>query len=148
MVRPRKYAEKYCVPRKDFQGWRRVLSFLKYEVNHLATNGFDLVYSSGLYDYIQAFPLDDTKGVVALTRNLFSMVKPGGSLIIGNFSHNNPRDLKFCMEYVYDWRLIYRNKEEMINFARAIPEQQIARIDVLEEQAGINYFLKIDKAGI
>lgn len=148
MAKPRKFTKKYCVPRKDFQGWRRILSAAKYELKNLEINRFDLVYSSGLYDYIKTFPLDDTKGTVALTRNLFSMVKPGGSLIIGNFSHNNPRDLRFCMEYVYDWQLIYRSREEMIHFARAIPENQIAKIEVVEEQAGINYFLKIDKKGV
>lgn len=147
MAKPRKFTRKYCFPRKDFQGWRRILSAAKYELNHLETNKFDLVYSSGLYDYIKTFPLDDTKGTVALTRHLFGMVKPGGSLIVGNFSRSNPRDLRFCMEYVYDWQLIYRSREEMIHFARAIPENQIANIEVMEEPSGINYFLKIDKTG-
>jgi extracellular factor (EF) 3-hydroxypalmitic acid methyl ester biosynthesis protein len=147
MAKPRNFAKRYCFPRKDFQGWRRALSAAKYELKNLEINQFDLVYSSGLYDYIETFPLDDTKGTVALTRHLFGMVKPGGALIVGNFSHNNPRDLKFCMEYVYDWQLIYRGREEMLHFARAIPAGQIASIEVMEEPAGINYFLKIVKKG-
>ena len=49
-----------------------------------------MVYSAGLYDYIMTFPIDDSKGTIALTKNLFSLVKPGGSLIVGNFNHNNP----------------------------------------------------------
>jgi hypothetical protein len=72
---------------------------------------------------------------------------PGGSLIIGNFSPNNPRDLRFPMEYVYEWFLIYRTKQEMLDFARAIPEREISKMEVLEEPLGINYFLKIDKTG-
>jgi len=104
-----------------------------------------LVYSAGLYDYIQTFPLDDSKGTVALTKNLFALVKPGGSLIVGNFNHDNPRDLRFVMEYIYDWQLIYRDEHEMVNMARKIPERKIKNIRIIKEPTGINYFLKIEK---
>jgi hypothetical protein len=50
------------------------------------------------------------------------------------------------MEYIYGWHLIYRGRDDMMRFARAIPENQITRMAVLEEESGINYFLKIDKA--
>jgi len=72
-------------------------------------------------------------------------VRPGGSLVVGNFSHNNPRDLKFVMEYVYDWVLFYRDRQDILEFARAIPEESIEDIQVIEESLGINYFLKITK---
>ncbi len=144
-ARPRKLITKFCVPRKDFKGFRRVLAPVKYELDYLKKERFDLVYSSGLYDYIKSFPFDDSKGTVALTKNLFDLVKPGGSLIVGNFSPNNPRDLRFPMDYVYEWHLIYRTKQEMLDFARAIPEAQIDTIDIIEEPLGINYFLKIKK---
>jgi hypothetical protein len=49
------------------------------------------------------------------------------------------------MEYVYDWQLIYRSKEDMFDFARAIPENKIKEMEILEEPLGINYFLKIVK---
>ena len=137
--------ENYCHPRKDFNGFRSILCPLKYELLHLNKNEFDLVYSSGLFDYIRTFPLDDSKGTVALTKNLLELVRPGGSLIVGNFSHNNPRDLKFFMEYIFDWCLIYRDKKDMLEFARAIPEGAIEEIQIIEESLGINYFLKIDK---
>ncbi|MBW2094582.1 MAG: hypothetical protein JRI80_06805 [Deltaproteobacteria bacterium] len=64
---------------------------------------------------------------------------------MGNFSHNNPRDLKFVMEYVYDWVLFYRDRQDILEFARAIPEESIEDIQVIEESLGINYFLKITK---
>ncbi|MBW2094583.1 MAG: hypothetical protein JRI80_06810 [Deltaproteobacteria bacterium] len=78
-ARPRKLLEKYCYPRKDFNGFRSLLGPLKYELKYLQRETFDLVYSSGLYDYIKTFPLDDSKGTVALTKNLFELVRPGGS---------------------------------------------------------------------
>jgi len=146
IARPRRMMDKFCVPGSDFKGWRIMISALKYEFTNLAYSELDLVYSAGLFDYIKTFPLEDSKGSVALTKRLFELVTPGGSLIVGNFSHNNPPDLKFVMEYIYGWHLIYRGRDEMIRFARSIPQNQIARIDVLEEESGINYFLKIDKA--
>ena len=144
-ARPRKLMEKFCHPRKDFKGLNIIFSSLKYELDYLRKGDFDLVYSSGLFDYIKTFPLDDSRGTTALTKNLFDLVKPGGSLIVGNFSRHNPRDLKFVMEYIFDWKLTYRTKDELTNFARTIPEKEIENIQVIEESLGINYFLKIDK---
>lgn len=144
-AKPRSFMEKFCSPRKDFKGLRVLLSNIKYELDYLKKEEFDLVYSAGLYDYIMSFPLDDSKGTVALTKNLFSLVKPGGSLIVGNFNHNNPRDLRFVMEYIYDWHLIYRSKKDMLDVARSIPEREIRNIQIDEEPLGINYFLKIEK---
>ena len=144
-ARPRRAMLKYCYPRMDFKGIRRFLSTIKYDLEPLKGDTFDLVYTAGLYDYIKTYLFDKSKGTIALTRNLFHLVKPGGSLIIGNFSENNPRDLRFVMDYIYDWKLIYRNKHEILDFANAIPEAAICNIQVIEEPLGINYFLKIDK---
>ncbi len=144
-AKPRPLMAKFCSPRTDFDGLRALLSPIKYELNYLKKDEYDLVYSAGLYDYIMTFPLDDSKGTVALTKNLFSLVKPGGALIVGNFNHDNPKDLRFIMDYVYGWRLIYRYEKDMLEFARAIPESQIKSIQVEIEPLGINYFLRIEK---
>ncbi|MCJ8499788.1 hypothetical protein [Desulfatitalea alkaliphila] len=144
-ARPRRLMVNFCSPRKDFRGLRFALSPLKYEMSYLKKESFDLIYSSGLYDYIKTFPLDDSKGTVALTRNLFELLRPGGSLVVGNFTFGNPVDLKFVMEYVYHWFLFYRDEQDMLEFARAIPEEQIEDIQVFKESLGINYFLKITK---
>jgi extracellular factor (EF) 3-hydroxypalmitic acid methyl ester biosynthesis protein len=143
---PRKYAINYCNPKGDFSGVNRLFTPIKYTFETLQTENYDLVYSAGLFDYIKTFQTDNTKGTIALTANLFNLVKPGGSLIIGNFSPANPRNLRFMMEYINDWHLIHRTKEEMLDFARSIPEREIRSMEILEEPLGINYFLKIDKA--
>jgi hypothetical protein len=49
------------------------------------------------------------------------------------------------MDYVYGWRLIYRHEKDMLEFARAIPENQIKSIQIETEPLGINYFLRIEK---
>lgn len=144
-ARPRRLTGQFCSPRKDFKGFRYVFSPLKYELKYLEKGSFDLVYSSGLYDYIKTSPLDDSKGTVGLTKNLFDLLKPGGTLVVGNFTHGNPLDLKFVMEYVYHWMLFYRDEQDMLEFARSIPEQNIEDIQVVKESLGINYFLEITK---
>jgi extracellular factor (EF) 3-hydroxypalmitic acid methyl ester biosynthesis protein len=66
---------------------------------------FDFIYSAGLYDYL-------TDAVAtALTSSLQARLKPGGRLLLANF-------LPDCygrgyMEFVMDWRLIWRTAEEM-----------------------------------
>lgn len=144
---PRDHMLRFCYPRKDFRGFRKIFCSLKYELVDLQPENFDLVYSAGLYDYIKTYPLDDTKGTAALTKNLFNLVKPGGLLIIGNFNFNNPRDLRFVMEYVYDWKLIYREENEMYEFLRAIPKSEIEDVQLITEPTGINHFLRVTKKG-
>jgi hypothetical protein len=144
-AKPRMSMRRYCFPRKDFRGWRRFMSSFKYELGHLKYEAYDFIYSAGLYDYIKTFLLDDSKGTIALTKNLFDLLTPGGILMVGNFNHNNPRDLRFVMDYVYDWQLIYRSKEDMLDFARTIPPNRIKEMEILEEPLRINYFLKIVK---
>jgi extracellular factor (EF) 3-hydroxypalmitic acid methyl ester biosynthesis protein len=147
LAKPRPMMHRFCSPRRDFRGWRNLFANLKYELNSLRMENYDLIYSAGLYDYIKTFLLNPTRGTIALTRNLFvDILKPGGTLIVGNFNHKNPRDLRFVMEYIYDWNVIYRTKDEIFDFVRDVPKQLIQEIEVLEEPLGINSFLKIKKA--
>ncbi len=146
LAKPRPMLKQYCSPRRDFRGWRRLFIHMKYTLDCLRIEDYDLIYSAGLYDYIKTFLMNPTRGTIALTRNLFvDLLKPGGTLIVGNFSHHNPRDVRFAMEYIYDWNLIYRNKDEVFDFVRDVPKQQIQEMELMEEPLGINYFLKIVK---
>lgn len=146
LAQPRPLMEPYCYPRRDFRGWRRLFIHMKYKLDCLKMQDYDLIYTAGLYDYVKTFLLNPSRGTIALTRNLFvDLLKPGGMLIVGNFNENNPRDLRFAMEYIYDWNLIYRSRDEMIHFVRDIPKDQIQDMDVLEEPTGINSFLKVTK---
>jgi extracellular factor (EF) 3-hydroxypalmitic acid methyl ester biosynthesis protein len=146
LAKPRPMLMQYCSPRRDFRGWRRLFIHLKYKLDCLKIEDYDLIYTAGLYDYIKTFLLNHSRGTIALTRNLFvDLLKPGGTLIVGNFSRQNPPDVRFAMEYIYDWNLIYRNKEEIFDFVRDVPKDQIQDMALLEEPLGINFFLKIIK---
>ena len=123
---PRRPFTAFCDPDRDFRGWRSGLAPLKYAWGALKSASYDLVYSTGLFDYIKTFPGDKTKGTVALTRRLFDLVKPGGTLIVGNYlaqSDCNPhlRPHRLMMELYSDWHLFYRTPEEIVDFLADLP---------------------------
>lgn len=72
-------------------------------------HSFDLIYSMGLYDYIQQ------KLARAITAALWRMLGPGGRLLIGNLVR--VPDSSWMMEYGTEWNLIYRNRAEMLDLA-------------------------------
>lgn len=78
---------------------------------------FDLVYASGLYDY-----LPRAVGVRLLQRCL-ELVKPGGKMLFANFSDEITTD--GYMETFMDWPLILRSGDDMMDIAvRAIDRNQ------------------------
>jgi extracellular factor (EF) 3-hydroxypalmitic acid methyl ester biosynthesis protein len=95
----------------------------------------DLVYTAGLFDYLS------DRASSRLIYKLYSFLKPGGLLIIGNFGPYNPQ--KFIMEFGAEWFLIYRNEEKLKDLAQDLPED--AKIHVEKEPEGVNLFLNIRK---
>lgn len=141
---PKKKQLQNCQPRKDIKELNPVDLAKKYEIGSLQSNSYDLVYSIGLFDYITSYR-DNTKGTSALTKALFELLKPGGRLLIGNVSPQMPVGIKWCMECICDWYLIYRTEEEVRNFAHGIPKNQLASVNIIKEKTGINWFLDIRK---
>jgi extracellular factor (EF) 3-hydroxypalmitic acid methyl ester biosynthesis protein len=96
---------------------------------------FDLVYSCGLFDYLQMLT------AVTLCRNLYSLVAPGGTLLVGNMVPAN--SCRWFMELHLDWFLVYRERSEMLELSRlAAPK---ARIDILEEATRVNPFVALTR---
>jgi 2-polyprenyl-3-methyl-5-hydroxy-6-metoxy-1,4-benzoquinol methylase len=93
---------------------------------------FDLIYSTGLYDYL------DDRIASKLTQRIFEMLNPGGRAVIANFVPN-----LLCsayMEAMLDWKLIYRNTDQVDALAGAIPESEVAGKKVyLEENQNIAF---------
>lgn len=95
----------------------------------------DLVYTAGLFDYLSS------RASSRLIHKLYSFLKPGGLLIIGNFGPYNPQ--RFIMEFAAEWFLIYRSEEDLKELARDLPGK--AKITVEKEPEGVNLFLNIRK---
>ena len=71
-----------------------------------------------------------------------SIAKPGGIVIVTNVADTNPR--KAWMEYLMEWNLIYRGKEEMLDLVPAgLP---VKRVEVKADTTGVNLFLEIELA--
>jgi extracellular factor (EF) 3-hydroxypalmitic acid methyl ester biosynthesis protein len=82
----------------------------------------DLIYSAGLYDYLSQ-PV-----AVALTRLLYSLLRPAGRLLLGNIVET-PESTWF-MEYVLAWTAIYRTDDTMLQLAEGLspaPATEITR---------------------
>jgi len=99
---------------------------------------FDFVYAAGLFDYLAA-PV-----AIALTRKLFDMTRPGGTLLIPNFK-TGASDTGY-MEAFMDWRLIYRNHDDMRALATSLPANGVADVEVFDDDDETITFLLLSKA--
>lgn len=103
-------------------------------LRYVPSRGYDLVWSAGLFDYV------NDRLFVRLLKALLAVVKPGGSLVIGNFSDFNPsRDY---MEIFGNWHLVHRSREQLSALAgQAGVDLRTVRVDW--EPEGVNLFLQI-----
>jgi SAM-dependent methyltransferase len=101
-------------------------------------SGFDLVYAAGLYDYL------DDRLAARLTRKLFSLLKPGGRLLVANFL-NGIWELPY-MEAYMDWHLLYRSEAQIRAFAGEISEVDIASTSYFEDDAACVGYLELVRA--
>jgi extracellular factor (EF) 3-hydroxypalmitic acid methyl ester biosynthesis protein len=96
---------------------------------------FDLIYSTGLYDYLNA------KTAKKLTGHLFSMLQPGGKLVIANFLPTID-DIGY-MEACMDWFLIYRDRFEMMGLTEFIDQSEIDEVTISVEENKNIVFLEV-----
>ncbi|MGC4049770.1 MAG: class I SAM-dependent methyltransferase [Paludibaculum sp.] len=99
---------------------------------------FDFVYAAGLFDYLSA-PV-----ATALTRLMFQMVRPGGTLLIPNFLPGVGD--RGYMESFMDWHLIYRDHADMQALASALPPDQVESCRVFDDNNEAIIYLLVRKA--
>ncbi len=99
---------------------------------------FDLIYSTGLYDYLSQ------KTAQKLSYHLFSMLKPGGKLVVANFLPSI-HDIGY-MEACMDWFLVYRNRMEMMGLTELIPQHDMREILVTVEENQNIVFLEVTRS--
>ena len=96
-----------------------------------ASRHYDLIWSAGLFDYLE------DRAAKILIQRLLRFLKPGGELIFGNFSPDNPtRDY---MEFG-DWFLHYRSADELERIAEKCG-LSAEHVEVHSEPLGVNLFL-------
>ena len=104
--------------------------------NHAYSN-LDLVYASGLYDYLSQ-PM-----AVRLTRVMFEMLRSGGTLLVANFV---PHKSIGYMESFMQWQLIYRSVAEVEAFSAEIEPSQIAQSRTFFDEHQNIVFLELVRA--
>jgi hypothetical protein len=75
---------------------------------------FDLVYASGLYDYLV------DKVAIKLTQRCLSMLKPNGTFLFANYSY--PILVDGYIETFMNWQLLLRSEADMWNIIHACDE--------------------------
>lgn len=98
---------------------------------------FDVVWSAGLFDYF------DDAVFVKLLRKFMHWINPGGEIIIGNFSPENPS--RNYMELIGDWYLQHRLEETLIQIAIEAGARR-KNVWVGKEPEGVNLFLHVKAA--
>jgi extracellular factor (EF) 3-hydroxypalmitic acid methyl ester biosynthesis protein len=105
----------------------------------VAFSGFDLVYVSGLHDYLLE-PVAQR-----LSEVLFGMLNPSGRLLINNYLPNLINT--GYMEAYMDWWLIYRSETELRQLAATLPREQVESISFFAEEQNIIAFLEVERKG-
>lgn len=93
------------------------------------------VYSVGLFDYLR------TEIARELVRVLVDVTEPGGLVAIGN-ACTHPRNFWYP-EFMLDWTLIYRTKEDMVALASLVQDR--VDVEVVLEPSEAYWFLLLRK---
>lgn len=99
---------------------------------------FDLVYSTGLFDYL------NERTAKRLVSAMFQMLRPGGSLIVANFLPG-VRDVGY-METFMDWNLVYRSRSDMVDLTMDIPESEVRQIQIHSEECKNIVFMQLTRS--
>ncbi|MNN55140.1 hypothetical protein D3C81_1700010 [compost metagenome] len=97
---------------------------------------YDLVWSAGLFDYL------DDRQFVLLLKVLARTLRPGGELVIGNFTE--PNHSRAYMEFG-GWFLNHRSEAQLRTLV-ALSTLACESVSVEQEPAGLNLFLRIRMA--
>ena len=98
-------------------------------------HGQHFIFATGLFDY-----LGETVAQM-LIRTLFDQLAPGGLIALGNAI--GPNDHFWSPEFMLDWTMLYRTREEMVRLGQRLPET--AEVTVEIEPGNAYYFLLIRK---
>lgn len=90
---------------KQVQMTVKNLVYLALGRSELDSPAQDLVYSIGLVDYF------NDGMVLRVLDHVYSVLKPGGRVLLGNFHPRNPS--KALLDHIFEWSLIHRTGEDM-----------------------------------
>jgi extracellular factor (EF) 3-hydroxypalmitic acid methyl ester biosynthesis protein len=92
----------------------------------------DLIYCAGLFDYLS------DKVCRQLLQLFYNWVAPDGLVVATNVHPRN--DVRYFLEHLLEWNLIYRDEAQMLELAPAAGEKV-----VYGDATGLNVFVEIRK---
>jgi len=109
-----------------------VKSLLSGECAERLPDKFDLVMSSGLFDYL------DQGTASQLAAHLFSMLRKPGALVIANMLNSEPGQAAFFRETIMDWHIVKRTDDEMRGLVPSVEPEGYDRFPDVD--LGVVYF--------
>jgi len=97
---------------------------------------FDLVYCTGLFDYLS------DQVCQRLTSVLYELVSPGGLLVLTNVDGANPS--RQTMEHILDWHLIYRTARQVEALRPSQIPADLWRVNA--DPTSLNIFIEVRKS--
>lgn len=96
----------------------------------------DLIVAGGLFDYLR------DKSSIFIINRCYQKLKTQSKFLFTNISDNNP--YRFGMEYILNWKLIMRSKEDINRLCTAagIP---LANVSIKSEETGLTYLIELLK---
>lgn len=127
---------------RDFQG--TAVEAIDGSVRTVLTRGhklgkFDLIYASGLYDYLQH------NVAVKLTKTCLQMLKPNGKFLFANYAEGTP-DAGY-RETFMDWVLLLRSEVDMWNIVNASVDRNTVEAQVYFGENRNVLYAMIEKRG-
>jgi extracellular factor (EF) 3-hydroxypalmitic acid methyl ester biosynthesis protein len=100
---------------------------------------YNIFYAVGLFDYLPDHV------ATRLVTDLLSFLKPGGVLIVGNFTHH---DAMTMMDHLADWPLYYRTKETLLGLAGPALQSASGQYEaqIITEETGLMLFMTVRKS--
>ncbi len=95
---------------------------------------YDLIWAGGLFNYLE------DRLFAQMIRHLAKLLKPGGNLVLGCISDQNPN--KAYLEVLLEWRSYHRSEDQLRALCdEAIPDLKTLKIET--EELGIFKFVHI-----
>jgi SAM-dependent methyltransferase len=116
----------------------RLASVRQLIAGSLELDRFDVIYTAGLYDYLEK------PAAIALTRVLFDALEVGGRLLIANFTPDLI-DIGY-MEAIMDWWLLFRDEADMDELASRIPADAIAAKRIWRDELRNVIYIELQRA--
>jgi SAM-dependent methyltransferase len=109
------------------------------DVNSLIGKKYDLIYSTGLFDYFEE------KLAVRLIANLKKLLNPQGVMIISDVRDKYSNPTCHFMEWVTEWELVYRDDDNFRNIFINAGFKENELVPGYEQQGILQYIKAINR---